>query len=458
MHRTFFHPFLCAGVVMFVFVSCQKDPITPIETPVSQYTYEVPLQWNQLFLDAERFTPGYRPPVSARTSGYIGLAAYESIVHATQEYRSFSGYYDGLQLPPPDLSRSYDWEAVLNAAYEASFYYYFPTAPAAQQFRIQDLADRLHRRFEQRNRQEVYNRSVEYGHTIARLVYEWSRTDPYGDNGFLKNADHTYTPPGGYGKWQPTYPDFLPALLPRWGNARTFAARPTDGVPPPLPHSDSPASEIYQEALVTYELVNDIKAGLKPDELWIAEFWSDDCPILTFTPSARWVAIANQVIEKERVSLDYAVLTYAKVGMALCDAGIRCWGEKYVYNVERPIDYIRRVMGGAHYWNTVMCPDGSGAFYTPNFPGYPSGHATFGAAAATVLSDMYGHNYRLTDRCHEGRTEFRSEPRTFNSFHEMAIENGYSRIPLGVHFEMDSDAGILLGNIIGERVNNLPWK
>jgi hypothetical protein len=64
----------------------------------------------------------------------------------------------------------------------------------------------------------------------------------------------------------------------------------------------------------------------------------------------------------------------------------------------------------------------------------------------------------MTDRCHEGRIEFLSTPRSFGSFDEMADENAYSRIPLGVHFRMDAEAGVDLGHKVGKKVNSLPWK
>jgi membrane-associated phospholipid phosphatase len=155
--------------------------------------------------------------------------------------------------------------------------------------------------------------------------------------------------------------------------------------------------------------------------------------------------------------LPQALEAYAKVGFALADAGIRCWAEKYRHNYLRPIDYIRDVMGEPE-WNTVMCPDGSGRGSTPNFPAYPSGHSTFGAASAVVLADVFGEDYGMTDRCHEDRTEFNGTPRTFGSFFEMAKENAVSRLYLGVHFRMDSDAGLALGYEVGEKVLKLPWK
>jgi hypothetical protein len=105
-----------------------------------------------------------------------------------------------------------------------------------------------------------------------------------------------------------------------------------------------------------------------------------------------------------------------------------------------------------------MCPDGSGGYYTPNFPTYPSGHATFSGAAAVILENSFGSEFRFTDRSHEGRKEFRGNPRSFHSFKEMAEENAYSRVPLGVHFRVDSEAGLDLGSRIGSRILSLPWK
>ncbi len=223
-------------------------------------------------------------------------------------------------------------------------------------------------------------------------------------------------------------------------------------------YNEEQTSELYVQAKEVMIKVNKIKAGNPeyPDDEWIADFWSDDCPTKTFTPAARWIAIASQVINSKNSKLDVAVYAYAKVSMGLNDAGVRCWNEKYRFNYLRPIDYIRDVMGQSD-WNTIMCPS-SGNFYTPNFPAYPSGHATFAAASAEILTDIFGYNYSMIDRCHEGRVEFIGTPRHFNNFYEMAEENAYSRLPIGVHFRMDAEAGVSLGYKIGKKVNNLPWK
>jgi hypothetical protein len=451
-------PALLGLVLSVLFAACRKDEVVIDTPPATDFSYDIALEWNTLLLDVERFTPGYKPPISARTIGYISLTAYEAIIQGmSSDFNSMGDHYRDLELPRPEADEIYDWETCLNAAYEAAFLYFFPTAPASQQFKIITLADRWEARLEPKVSPEVFDRSVNFGIEIAHAVYNWSKSDPWGHEAFLSNHDDDYVPPRGIGLWQPTFPDYQPALLPHWGKVRTFAATPSDSVEPPLPYSESPDSPLYLEAKETQLLVNEIKAGGKAEDRWIAEFWSDDCPILTFTPAGRWISITNQIVEKEGLSLAEAVYAYAKVGLALSDAGVKCWGEKYKHNCERPIDYIRRIMLDPE-WNTIMCPDGSGGYYTPNFPTYPSGHATFSSAAAEVLTDLFGTNYAFTDRSHEGRTEFNGTPRSFPDFYSMALENAYSRVPLGVHFFMDSDAGTELGFRVGKRVNALPWK
>ncbi|MGH1433554.1 MAG: vanadium-dependent haloperoxidase [Lewinella sp.] len=451
--------YLLFVVPLLMVSSCQQDDdILVTSSPASEFSYKIPLTWNQLFLEVERYSPGYKPPVSARNFAHINLIAYEAIVHGSNgKYQSFSGHYSGLAIAFPEYGEEYNWEISLNAAYEKAFELYFPTAPAEQQFQMLDVSHALRSELQSLVAPDVYQRSVEYGQSVAQAVYDWSAADFWGHEGYLSNTDPGYVGPSGVALWKPTYPDFQPALLPHWGKVRTFAANSSDVVPPPPSFSTVPGSQLYEEAMETRTLVNEIRAGNNEEDYWIAEFWSDDCPILTFTPSGRWVSITNQLIAIERLNMLETVTAYAKVGMALSDAGVKCWGEKYRYNCLRPIDYIREYMDDPD-WNTVMCPDGSGGFYTPNFPTYPSGHATFSGAASVVLEDIFGENYIFTDRSHEGRTEFKSTPRTFNSFREMALENAYSRVPLGVHFMSDSDAGSDLGFTIGSKVVELPWK
>jgi len=134
------------------------------------------------------------------------------------------------------------------------------------------------------------------------------------------------------------------------------------------------------------------------------------------------------------------------------DANVSAWDDKYTYNTERPSTYIHEYINENFETNLarlVIVPN-------PSFPSYPSGHATFASAAAGVFIDQFGTDaINFTDRSHEGRVEFRGDARTFRSFTEMAYENAYSRVPLGVHIQADADEGLRLGYEIANAVNGM---
>lgn len=444
--------------LLFLIAACRRenDPPAPARLTAS-YDNEVVLKWNDLLLEVERYTPGYLPPVSARAFAYIGLAAYETAVPGMPDYKSLGPHYTGLQLPLARADADYHYPAALNNAYAAIVRKLYPTMPAARLSEVAALQNYFNRKYEAELTPEQFGVSVDWGASVAEAVYAWSESDAAGHEAYLYNTDPAYVPQPGPGRWQPTYPNFAAPLLPHWGDVRTFAATGDDRCADPLPYSADPASEFYVQAKETENKVNLIRQGQNYEDKWIAQFWSDDCPALTFTPAGRWVAIANQALAATGADLAKAVVVQAKVGMAVCDAGIRCWAEKYRFNVLRPVDYIRNVLGNTA-WNSIMCPDGAGQFFTPAFPTYPSGHGTFGGAASEVLTAEFGNNFAMQDRCHESRTDFIGTPRFFNSFYEMGQENAYSRLPIGVHFRMDSEAALDLGYRVGRRVNQLPWQ
>lgn len=460
MPHAFAKWFVMAVLGLALFSACQREnepSILPVTELTESYDHEVVLKWNNLLLEVERFTPGYLPPVSARSFAYIGLAVYETAVPGMPDYKSLGGYYNGLKLPVIDASKSYHYPAALNSAYATMIEKLYPTVPAAQLSQVIALENYFNKKYEAELSPELYGNSTAWGKSVANAVYTWSQTDPAGHDGYKHNTDPNYVPPSGPGLWQPTYPNYGAPLLPHWGDVRTFAATNDDKCKAPLPYSKDESSEFYTQAKETENKVNLIRKGQNYEDKWIAEFWSDDCAALTFSPAGRWVAIANQAMESTDANLEKAVIVTAKVGMAVCDAGIRAWGEKYRFNIIRPVDYIQGEMGHKQ-WNSIMCPDGAGQFFTPAFPTYPSGHGTFGAAAAEVLTDEFGNNFAMTDQCHKNRVEFIGTPRSFHSFYEMAQENAYSRLPIGVHFRMDSEAALDLGFKVGRRVNKLPWK
>jgi hypothetical protein len=234
----------------------------------------------------------------------------------------------------------------------------------------------------------------------------------------------------------------MPPLLPYWGKVRPFVIQTDQYIAKPLPPYSISPNDIYQQQAL--EIIS-LSKPLSAENQWIASFWHDDHPGITFSPPGHWLAITNQVIEKECPTIEKAMETYLKIGFALTDAFIACFNSKYIYNLERPETYIQ------HH----IDPNWRSFVPTPSFPSYPSGHAMIGAASAEVLSVLYGKSYKMVDSSHKGLKAFNIKPRKFNSFKEMSNENAISRVFLGVHWRLDCDEGLRLGSLIGKEVSAL---
>lgn len=440
--------------------SCKDEDPLSNQTPrlANEFDATVILEWNRLFLDIDRIAPGYRPPAAARMLAYTGLAVYESVVPGMPEYNSLKFEFSGLTLPQIEQGKDYHWPSCVNAVYAAMFRNFYPHIPDSERNKIDALENNFNTAFGATESAEVLERSRSFGIHVADAVYNYSQTDVVGHNAYQDPRPASYIPPttgpNGEKLWQPTFPDYTPALFPYWGGVRPFAMAPSDLLArPPLPYSEDPNSLFYQQANETRLWVNNATYT----DVWIAEFWSDDIFQLTFEPAGRQVAIANILTDEEDLTLEQAAELYAKLGMALCDAAISIWNSKYIYNVRRPVEYIREIMDPN--WKTLLDNPMNGVEgMTPEFPAYPSGHSGFGGAGSAIFAEIFGNVHPYTDNCHLGRTEFIGTPRTYNTLMEAGVENAYSRLPLGVHYRMDCEEGLRLGYLAATRVTQMDWK
>ncbi len=461
---------LLVGLVLtaILFNSCGTDPDPEPAKAVKAYDSKVMQQWNNKYLEIERYAAGYRPGPAPRSLAYIGLACYEACVAGMPEYNSVKGYYTGLSIPEPALNATYHYPTVVNAAYSFMMQQFFTVVPSiniTQLSGIATLRDKINTDYSKEllaknpeGGKKIFDDSKAYGEAVARAVYEWSKTDAVAHDHHLdpfKDNVGKYKPAAVPGAWVATIPGPAKPMFPDWGYARTFAIGESDKLcKKPMPFSEKTNSLFYAQGAQVRAAVNEATA----EDRHIAFFWSDDLMNLTFSPGPRLIAVANQIYAKENSNLDIALYANAKVGMAINDAAVACWFSKYTYNLERPESYIKRVIDPT--WEPMLYNPLTGdKGFTPPFPAYPSGHSTMAGAGAAILEDVFGSHYAFTDYCHQGRNDFEgSAPRSYGSFEEMGQEDAISRIPLGVHFEIDCTEGVALGKRCARKVNALDWK
>ncbi len=164
--------------------------------------------------------------------------------------------------------------------------------------------------------------------------------------------------------------------------------------------------------------------------------------MLSPTPPGHWISVALQILEHDKLDLDRSVDVLARLGIVLADAFIGCWETKFQYDLVRPVTYIRRVIDPS--WEPLLI--------TPPFPEYPSGHSTQSAAAASVLTNLFGENFAFADRTREGDG---LKSRSFTSFSSAAREAATSRLLGGIHFRSAIERGLQQGQCVANYTNAL---
>jgi hypothetical protein len=161
-----------------------------------------------------------------------------------------------------------------------------------------------------------------------------------------------------------------------------------------------------------------------------------------FQAGTHYLSIFGQLMAKENPTLDYYAMAQALTGIALSDANIGCWKIKYALTVDRPIKYIREVLGHPG-WNPVIS--------TPGHPDFPSGHSQNGGAFAAVFTKLFGPAYSLTLHTYDN---LGFAPRTYASFDEMVQDIGKSRVYAGIHYTYSCTEGRRQGEKIATNILN----
>jgi membrane-associated phospholipid phosphatase len=382
----------------------------------------VVLEWNQLAVHAvgQARVP---PPVASRALAITQAAVYDAVDAID---RSFEPYHAHVHASPGASAEA----AAAQAAHDALAALFPAQASTFDAALAADLVGIPPGRARQ---------GIAVGHEVAQQILDWRSTDGSG-------ATVPYTPGTDPGDWQPTPPAFLPALLPQWPLVTPFALSSGSQFRPAAPPALDSAD--YATAFNEVKDLGSATSTTRTDEqTLIAKFWNDS--LGTAFAFGYWNKIAQTVATEQGLSLATDARLFALLNIATADAIISCWDAKYTYNLWRPVTAIRAADTDG---NDATAADASWTplLVTPNFPSYTSAHSTVSAAAAGVLTALFGGHYHFS----VGADSLPGVTRSFTSFDAAAAEAGRSRIYGGIHFGFDNINGQAVGTELANYVVN----
>ena len=401
------------------------------------FSSEVVLKWMNMQLRVIQTTAGMPPATNSRLFAYSGVALYQSVVPGMPAYRTLHGQLTNLPaMPSAENGKAYHWAASANAALAYISKQSFPSTSSANKASMDSLENALNDVYKTDVNAATFERSVDFGKAVAQLIFQWSTTDE------SATGWPAYTPPVGPGLWAPTFPNFPAASTPYWGRNRLFVTGSLHNSDPALPpsYSTSYGSPYYNMMKEVY----DISQILTDAQLAQALYYRDPTGLAS---GGHYLSILYQLLQDEQPSLDFSALAFAKSGMAMADALIGCFQWKYkdvnggpVTNTERPITYIRGVLG---YTNWLA------KFNTPPHPDFPSGHSTTAGAAEVIFTSLFGDNYAFTNHTYDF---LNMPPQSYTSFSDMAQQIGMSRVYAGIHTRYACDAARTQGQKIAQNI------
>jgi hypothetical protein len=223
-----------------------------------------------------------------------------------------------------------------------------------------------------------------------------------------------------------------------WQNVTPFGIRSASQFflsPPPALTSGR-----YTRAYDEVKEVGDVNSTERPqDRTNVALFYDDEIPVPIFNDAARQITTA-----KPR-SLSENARDFALINMAISDAAVATFYNKYLYKFWRPETAIHDA-GDDGNDKTTPDPNFKPLITTPCFPSYPSAHGTLSNAAREVMEKIYGEgpfSITLSTPALPGVTLH------YSRLEEITDNISDARVYGGIHFRTDQDAGAWLGTRIG---------
>ncbi len=421
--------------------------------PSQQQQSDAVLEWNEFFgellvANEANQNPGF----ASRAMAMMNLAIYDAVTLASGD-RSDAFYDYGNEARVggrvnAELAASQAAYTVLSGLYPD------------QQAMIDAFRDAS---FSDMRRSRVVDASVELGNAVGNHILEARAND-----GSDVAGEYHYSEEEGYFQHDPLNPE-VPVWGPAWGDVQPYAIGSVDDFvpasPPDLSSAEYAAS--YDEVKELGSVDSDSRTA---DQTEAGIFWAYDRVGLG-TPMALFSDALETIAQQQGNNLEQNAALFAQASVAMADAGIVAWRTKFGEEFWRPVTAIRNgdadgnaLTEGDVDWTAIGAPDGGDDIvgFTPQFPTYISGHATFGGAVFGAIQEFYGTDDIAFTLASEELAILMANPelqtayglelddaeRSFDSLSEAMAENGRSRVYLGIHFDFDD----LVGQDVGQAV------
>jgi membrane-associated phospholipid phosphatase len=433
------------------------------------------LVWNEIMLDANALdhTPGpfagdqQGPTRNSRAFAIVSIAVFDAV-------NAFKGKFNSYNNVSPALKGASQDAAIAQAAYTTLRALYPRQATRLDQLFSSDISS-----INDSAAAITAGRAVGLAAANAMLARRANDNATPGEPAFGTGGVVAGGATAGFfgpiNGGQTAAPNWTPdpvglargvALGARWGNVTPFVIRRGDQfrLPPPPAPGTADFRTAFNEVRFDGASVDTPGSTNTLAFQFIGNFWGYDGAPLLGTPPRLYNQIAVKVANDQGLKKveDYARYL-ALVNSTMGDSGIGAWDSKYFYNYWRPVTGVRRgaedgdpATIGVPNWKpfgaSVVNALVSEAF-TPPFPAYPSGHATFGAATFESMRAFFPNNTRFTfvsDEYNGTGVDPKGDARPFvpvryRSFQEAQEENGQSRIYNGVHWQYDNTGGQAMG-------------
>jgi PAP2 superfamily len=215
---------------------------------------------------------------------------------------------------------------------------------------------------------------------------------------------------------------------------------------------DVGSTEYERELDYVKKLGRDTSNVRTSDQTAQALFYKQDAEIFVFEA-------ARVASEARGLSLDENAALFAVLASAVADARIAAFASKYEQRFWRPITALNADADGTvrndyRAWHPLAA--------TPSHPSNTAGHSTTAAAGAEILRAYFGDNLLPNGRSVELGTlpwlvgtnngTGKTTTRRVSTFTQIQLENGASRLYLGVHYGFDNWQGQLLGISVADAI------